>query len=121
MTTANAILLDDTGLSEITHPLTLDGLQQSVGGYIAVAFTIPGPTRGRSITGYVHDEGLLIGLPPTLYYRGQWLVGPCIIVGLDRAGETVGLTADDIAFMRDKLTPGTALIGYEALPVHSLR
>lgn len=101
----NAILIaPNTAPQTITHDLTLEALQASVGGgYIDVAFTVPSPRPGRAITGYVDDEGLLNGLPLTAFrvsgeHRAP-LVGPIIVVGLDRAnGETVPLTKVEIDY-----------------------
>ena len=119
----NALLIDSAGIHEITHPLTLDAMQATVGGYIDVAFTIDGPIRGRSITGYVNDEGLLIGLDPVLYVEQsrQTLVGPCLVVGLNtRNGETVPLDAEELAFIQGNLRRGVVATSDAYYPVHVL-
>lgn len=59
-----------------------------VGGYIDCV------TNGENIAGYVHDEGLLIGLAPNLVASvlfGRPLVGDCVVVGyLNERGEYDG-------------------------------
>jgi len=83
------IIRTDGTMSVIDHCPTLSELQGAVGGLIAPIY---GP---EGITGYVNDEGLLIGLPLNLIASalgGQPLVGDAIITGpLDSKGETTPL------------------------------
>lgn len=98
----NAILYSDTKCEPLTHALTLDAMQESIGGWICPAFTIPSPRgKGFAITGYVDGEGLLKELPLTavrVHPEGRDpLVGPLLVVGLDQnSGETVPLTEREI-------------------------
>lgn len=108
--TPNAFLIDATTAGPIAHPLTLDALQATVGGYIEAAFTVPSPTRkGYAVTGYVNDEGLLIDLPVSVITSNAGpLAGPLIVCGLNlKDGETAALTAEEIEY----LTERTHLLG----------
>lgn len=64
-------------------------LQEAVGGHICSADAPEGHTL------YVHDEGLLIGLPLNFLatqLSGQYLVGDAVLVGpVDSEGETAGV------------------------------
>ena len=55
------------------------------------------------MTGYVNEEGLLLGLPMCLITAdGNSYSGNCIIVGLDYStGETVPLSATELAWVSD--------------------
>jgi hypothetical protein len=98
----NAYLITADSAEPVAHPLTLEAMQETVGGYITVAFTIEGPD-GHLLTGYVNDEGLLIGLPiVTILDNGTQLAGPCLITGLDSAGDTVPLTDADFDFLEQR-------------------
>lgn len=100
--TPNALLITTDGAVPIYHALTLEAIQETVGGYIDVGFTVDGPD-GHALTSYVHDEGLLIGLPlTTVTDTGAYLVGPCLIVGLDGGGETVPLTSADLDWLEER-------------------
>lgn len=76
---------------------TLDGLQSIVGGYVQPFFTAASPLGKGELTGYVNEEGLMLGLPvgfgvvhsPTYVMP---LAGNAVIVGLGRDGETRGLS-----------------------------
>lgn len=114
--THNALLIQPTHVEPVTHGLTLHDLQHTVGGYIDAAFTVPSPLgNGRAITGYVHDEGLLMSLPVSAlvaYPMGERapLVGPLLVTGLDQtSGKTVPLTPDEIAWFYDRLHGATLL------------
>jgi hypothetical protein len=69
---------------------SLRALQAAVGGYIGELRLAPG------IMAYIHDEGVLVGLPwnrrvgPNTY-----VAGPIIVVGIDDAGECRSLAADE--------------------------
>lgn len=72
----------------------LDELQQIVGGYIE-AVNLP---NVRNVTGFVNDEGLLIGLEPNIY-RPEFkdaFVGPIVFVGDGKNGDSVSLTDGQI-------------------------
>ena len=75
-------------------------LQEYVGGMVD-AVTCWGHLGGRRVTMWVHDEGLLIGLPPTLvvdHPNGyeQPLVGNVVVTADDAEGETVDMTEDEV-------------------------
>ena len=108
-TDTNAFLFSPDGAGAVAHALTLRELQSTVGGYVDVAFTVESPDGDHFITGYVHDEGLLIGLPPVLFYGSSFLAGPCIVVGLSRDGETIPLTQSDIEHIVERTEVGTAI------------
>lgn len=107
---ANAFLFDTTSAAPVSHPLTLAALQETVGGYIEAAFTIPSPTRqaeGIAVTGYVNDEGLIIGLPVSVLLGNathmQPMAGPLLVCGLDtRSGETVPLDAEELDWIEQQ-------------------
>lgn len=107
--TATAFLIDSTSAAPAAHSLTLAAMQETVGGYIEPAFTLPSPTRadaGIAVTGYVNEEGLLLSLPiASVIWDGattQPLAGPMLVCGLDQnTGETVPLDAAEIAWLDD--------------------
>ena len=109
MTDKLVVLVDrDMELTEHTEPGddTLAALQKHVDGTIAVAFTIPSPVPGRELTGYVHDEGLLLRLPlrNVVVHPGGYatpLAGPMVLSAVDeRDGETVSLLPEEIAYLK---------------------
>ena len=102
MSTPNAFLITATDAEPVTHPLTLEALQASVGGYICPAFTVDGPD-GHALTGYVDDEGAMYGNPVTIFLDGTPLCGPMLIAGLDGGGETVPLTPADMDWIEERL------------------
>ena len=85
---------------------TLTALQTLVEGYVAVVRTNPAET-GFEGDGWVNDEGLY---QPTFTvnllasaFAGQRLVGPAVITRFDaETGETIGLTADNLAGLARK-------------------
>jgi hypothetical protein len=86
-------------------------INEAVGGYICAAFTVRSPDVGKNpsekryITAYVHDEGLLLGLPistAVVDERGQasLLAGNMLIMGVDmHTGETVSLSEEEMAYV----------------------
>ena len=81
------------------HP-DLDQLQGYVGGYID-AVTCWGRIGERRVTLWVHDEGLLLGLPPTVavnHGNGEQslLVGNIVVTTDDAEGETVDMTEAEV-------------------------
>ena len=81
------------------HP-DLDQLQGYVGGYID-AVTCWGRIGERRVTMWVHDEGLLLGLPPTVvvsHGAGEQsiLVGNIVVTADDEEGETVDMTEGEV-------------------------
>ena len=102
----NAFLIDTTSAAPITHDLTLEALQATVGGYIECAFNIPSPARkGYTLTGYVNDEGLLQRLPVCVVASTCGpLAGPVIVCGLDwRTGETVPLIEEELEWLAKRV------------------
>jgi hypothetical protein len=67
-----------------------EAVRDAVGGIITTwrGLGIPGTV------GYVHDEGLLIGLPWNRCHpeTKQYLAGPILIVGTDNEGNDISLT-----------------------------
>jgi len=102
----NAFLIDTTSAHAIDHPLTLEAMQATVGGYIEPVFTIDSPTRpGYAITGYVNDSGLIERLPFTCFLDGSPdpLAGPLLICGLRyEDGETAGLTVEELDWIDER-------------------
>lgn len=79
---------------------TFEALQNVVDGYVEPFFTIPSPEGNGSLTGYVNEEGLMLGLPIDfgVFHAPNYVVplaGNAVIVGLDDEGETRGLTQDE--------------------------
>jgi hypothetical protein len=103
----NAYLIDTDRAEAVDHPLTLAAMQETVGGYIAPAFTVPSPTRpGFAVTGYVNDEGILMDLPITLVHTesDDPLCGPVLVCGLDETtGDTAPLDAEELAWITSRL------------------
>lgn len=83
-------------MSKIIHNL--------VDGYFDV---VRPPNREQHFVGYVHDEGLLIGLEPNALASaifGRFLCGPCVIVGTlndsgVEDGDSYNLQTNDIKYM----------------------
>jgi hypothetical protein len=101
-TAFNAFRITSDSAEPVQIPLGLKSLQQEVGGMIEAAFTVPSPDGGnRYVTGYVNEEGLLIGLPMCLLTAdGNSYSGNCIIIGLDYStGETIPLSATELAWV----------------------
>lgn len=78
----------------------LEDLQDIVGGYVEPAFTIESPEGNGCITGYVNEEGLMIGLPLAMgiFHSPEYcvpLAGSMVICGLTDEGETRGLSAKE--------------------------
>ena len=88
---------------------TLAEMQKIVGGMITPLFTRNSPYRkNHAITGYVNDEGLLIGLPHGIIFRPadatfdelQLIAGNLVICGLnEKTGDSTELDELEIAFM----------------------
>lgn len=100
----NAFRITSSAAEPADISLGLKSLQKEVGGYIEAAFTVPSIDGGsRFVTGYVNEEGLLLGLPMCLITAdGGTYSGSCIIVGLDyNTGETVPLSATELAWVSE--------------------
>jgi hypothetical protein len=87
-----ALLLKTTGEViplELTNENDHEIIRESVGGWFDCV-----RNHERRIVGYVHDEGLLIGLPAnpvSSFLFDQVLAGDCVIVGsFSEAGEYDG-------------------------------
>jgi hypothetical protein len=106
MTEPNAFLITTDSAAAVAHPLTLETMQASVGGWIEPVFTEPSPVASRAaggfaITGYVNEEGMLIDMPvcAMLTYGDHIapLAGNLLVCGLDtRTGETAALTPEEL-------------------------
>lgn len=106
--TITALVINNGQMTETVIDNTLQALQTQVDGYISAAFTFQRPGSETEITGYVNDEGLLMQLPITTvvkYPNGYEspMAGPMVIVGLDEEGETIGLSAEDVQFLREHI------------------
>lgn len=83
-------------------PLTLEQMQQGVDGYIECAGRFQSVEgKGRGITVWANEEGLLRGMPFTCYLASlsappQALVGPLVICADDENGDSVGLTEREL-------------------------
>jgi len=96
-----------------------DLLQEYVGGFFD-AVTCWGHLGGRRVTMWVHDEGLLIGLPPTLIIDHpnsyeQPLVGNIVVTADDAEGETVDMTEDEVERFLGAWTAGRYKAGLPVL------
>jgi hypothetical protein len=85
-TTTKALVLKTDGTSEVIE-LPKDGagevINQIVGGYFDLARNYNQHINAE-VCAYVHDEGLIIGLPVNAVASmllGQYLVGNAVIVG----------------------------------------
>lgn len=79
----------------------LKPLQEIVGGLITSAY-LPDI---EGVVGFANDEGLLIGLEPTIYrpeYKDA-LVGPLVFVGMGDDGDSVSLTREQVKEVTDYL------------------
>ena len=99
-------------------PPELDKLQEHVGGYSEPVFTVPSPFRNQEVTGYVNEEGLLIGLPIKFAvsdsYGQRPFAGSLVIVGLTRMGEGDVLTDEEIDHYLARIQTG--LVGMWTSP-----
>jgi hypothetical protein len=85
-TTTKALVLKTDGTTQVID-LPRDGagqvIHEIVGGYFDIARNY-NPHINAEVTAYVHDEGLIIGLPVNVLASmiiGQYLVGDAVIVG----------------------------------------
>ena len=98
-----ALIYDGYSLSTKDIENTLEEMQEIVGGWIE---HVPMESLG-SIDLWCNDEGKLIDLEPTiaLTHKGKiydWVCGTVVFLRHDGEGGTVGLTAKDIKFLKDK-------------------
>lgn len=81
---------------------SLAALQTIVDGWVEPFFTLPSPCGSGSITGYVNEEGFVIGLPINfgVVHSPDYIVplaGNAVIVGLDdETGESRSLTLEEV-------------------------
>lgn len=76
---------------------SLETMQDAVGGYIerAESFDLPDPLLQADV--FCNEEGLLMDLPYMYHTQyGAPVVGPLVIAGSDREGNTVRLNMSDI-------------------------
>ena len=99
-----AVITADAEVSFLTEQATYQTMRDAVGGCIAPV----GCPHGDTV--YVHDEGLLIGLPVNLaamlvaQYPGP-LVGDAIVCGpVDSDGDHLPLSGPALRFIRTMLT-----------------
>lgn len=88
----------------LDSPPSLETMQGVVGGLIETMFTIPSPYRENvEITGYVNEEGLLIGLPICGVVLDEYgyrpFAGNMVMTGL-KDGDTVSLTEGEVGYLR---------------------
>lgn len=74
---------------------TLKGLQQLVGGYIEPVDV------EEYLSVYVNEEGLLLDLPANRRVGRGTLHGPMVLSRIDREGETVSITDEDVERYRN--------------------
>lgn len=82
-------------------------MHQIINAIVGGHFDYVRPVRGNDFVGYVHDEGLLLGLEPNALASavfGQFLCGPCVVVGtLNEYGVVDGadynLEGKDVQFL----------------------
>lgn len=79
-------------IKEIYGKLTLEDLQEAVGGYIQPC--APVELVDMNIQMLVDEEGLLKGLPPNLNMVPFFYVGNCVFVGV-KGADFVPLTYDE--------------------------
>lgn len=79
---------------------TLSFLQASVGGYVEhLPFPVPG------VDAWINEEGkftcesndIATQVMRDMIFPGDWIAGPMVLTGSDDEGETVGLTATQVA------------------------
>lgn len=92
-----AVVIREGRPAQVELPESFEALQNAVDGYVEPFFTIPSPEGNGSLTGYVNEEGLVIGLPIDfgVFHAPEYVVplaGNAVIVGLTDEGETRGLT-----------------------------
>lgn len=92
-----AVVIREGQAAKVEMGETFRDLQEAVGGYVEPFFTEPSPFGNGSLTGYVNEEGLVIGLPISfgVYHSPEYIVplaGNAVIVGLSDDGDTRGLT-----------------------------
>ncbi len=111
-----------TGINKEIEPVMVGeytDIQTMVGGAFDCVTTKVG---GHVIVGYVHDEGLLIGLEQNWFASALFsrnLVGPCVIVGGespsgDYDGENYDLPENFFQFLTTKFTEHVAQTYNEA-------
>ena len=98
----NSFKITKDSAEPVDIPMTLEAMQEIVGGYIEAAFTIPSPFgKGRAVTGYVNEEGMLLGLDTFMTFNGRPFCGPCIVIGLDyNSGESIPLSVQEIEWIK---------------------
>jgi len=121
----NAFLFSLDNAEPVTHALTLEAMQATVGGYIEPAFTIDSPARpGYALTGYVNEEGLLEQLPvAVLTSINGPLAGPMLVCGLEYAsGDTAPLTPEELDWLasRTRLLAAAGTGGTTKRALHAL-
>lgn len=101
-----------------------EAINEIVGGWFCIAFDVIGP-QARMLTGYVHDEGLLLQLPFNVAitypngYANTALVGPMVIMATDAAGESQPLSDVEIAWLHARQSPAVVR-GWKGEPVQIL-
>lgn len=93
-------------------PLPLEKMQAVVGGYIETMFRVNSPFRKHiTLSGYVNEEGLIIGLPivgaVVDEYGYRPFAGSMVIVAEnDRTGNQSVMTQEEVDFLMQNLRQG---------------
>lgn len=108
--TMKVLVLSDGKLKETVIGTELEDLQKIVGGYIEIPF-LGDKFRNNGIDVIINEEGKLIeGLKAEIAIvsekQGSILdivYGNCIFASHDEVGETIGLTDEQIEFVKEEL------------------
>jgi len=108
------LLILDPGLPARVEDRTGDlaDLQQIVGGLIEALVTVPSREgRGRSVTAYANEEGLINDLPwcAVVPPHRHVIRGSIVVTALTRLGDTVGLTDKELEQVGVLLPEGWAV------------
>lgn len=118
------IVQADGTVEEREGVATADAIHAAVGGYFdscglpllrrleEIEYAVGTHARNRHMpTGWVHDEGRLIGLPLNrvatwLHADGDPIVGPLVISAVDPGGEEVGIPVTTLEWLRRHIRDG---------------
>ena len=101
------LVLDNNAFAEIDIDGSLESLQKIVGGYIELVYLFDELSKNK-IDLYVNEEGkYLMPEKVNIYVRfndesndHETIVGPCLFASYDDNGNTVGLTDEQIEFVK---------------------
>ena len=101
------LVLNDTKFEEKDIDGSLESLQKIVGGYIELVYLFEELSKNK-IDLYVNEEGkYLMPENVNIYIRyndnsikSETIVGPCLFASYDDNGNTIGLTDEQIEFVK---------------------